>query len=459
MIKKNNLFSFLAVLSLAVLSIAGSACSQKTTGGEDVGVDIVGDDGVVVPGEDPVDPAVPVNPCVPTTCQAEGANCGELADGCGNTLACGTCQDPLICGGSGVANVCGENDDGPGTPVAPLEPVTCYKYGFVSNRDGGKDNVYFGDTCRFSRLIRDLRPIDFGNVGSFRPPVASGPKKLTNNDDTNNYYGAIAFRPDGQQMVYGEAQYTDAQFFPNVFSGNPLTQDVFPQYFGLNPDPLFFSWSPDGAKQVVIGYDDVVVGPDILEDVIWVKEIYTYDLTNYHLTKIVANQSGSREFETALWHPTENKIIFTQQEGTGPYTIQVYNLTTGVMDNLFEQFGGSSQLRLQGFQPSIQPDGEGLAFTRTVNGVRQIFTCRFHTRTSGNRTGDTCENPERLTFQGENSEPSWTPDGAYLFFTSNRDGQTAIYKMKPDGTEQVRISPEGAREHGAMVYPISHTGF
>jgi hypothetical protein len=45
--------------------------------------------------------------CTPTTCAAQGKNCGTIPDGCGGTLSCGSCAAPQSCGGSGVANVCG----------------------------------------------------------------------------------------------------------------------------------------------------------------------------------------------------------------------------------------------------------------------------------------------------------------------------------------------------------------
>ncbi len=45
--------------------------------------------------------------CLPTTCPAEGKNCGTIDDGCGSNLSCGDCTSPNICGGSGTANVCG----------------------------------------------------------------------------------------------------------------------------------------------------------------------------------------------------------------------------------------------------------------------------------------------------------------------------------------------------------------
>src|SRR5258708_6786072 len=44
--------------------------------------------------------------CSPTTCLAQGANCGTLADGCGKILMCGACTAGQACG-STTANSCG----------------------------------------------------------------------------------------------------------------------------------------------------------------------------------------------------------------------------------------------------------------------------------------------------------------------------------------------------------------
>src|SRR5215510_12989771 len=45
--------------------------------------------------------------CIPTSCAAQGKNCGTIPNGCGDTLTCGVCTAPQTCGGGGVANVCG----------------------------------------------------------------------------------------------------------------------------------------------------------------------------------------------------------------------------------------------------------------------------------------------------------------------------------------------------------------
>ena len=45
--------------------------------------------------------------CTKTTCEAEGKNCGDIADGCGGELDCGaTCPNDETCGGGGEPNVC-----------------------------------------------------------------------------------------------------------------------------------------------------------------------------------------------------------------------------------------------------------------------------------------------------------------------------------------------------------------
>ncbi|WP_174464801.1 hypothetical protein [Myxococcus sp. CA039A] len=71
--------------------------------------------------------------CEPTTCQAQGKNCGALADGCGGTLNCGTCPSGQSCGAGGVANVCAC------TPI-PQATACNGKCGLVPNGCNGSWN-------------------------------------------------------------------------------------------------------------------------------------------------------------------------------------------------------------------------------------------------------------------------------------------------------------------------------
>lgn len=61
-----------------------------------------------------VQPYVPL--CTPTTCGAQGVECGHAGDGCGNLLDCGACPTGQFCGGGGPGK-CGTSTS--------CTPLTC----------------------------------------------------------------------------------------------------------------------------------------------------------------------------------------------------------------------------------------------------------------------------------------------------------------------------------------------
>jgi hypothetical protein len=67
--------------------------------------------------------------CTPTSCAAQGINCGQAGDGCGGTLSCGSCTDPQFCGGGGFGKCGGNNGLNPDGSVA-CTPTTCAALGY-----------------------------------------------------------------------------------------------------------------------------------------------------------------------------------------------------------------------------------------------------------------------------------------------------------------------------------------
>ncbi len=47
-----------------------------------------------------------MNTCDPRTCEDVGAECGQIGDGCGDSVDCGPCADGETCGGGGIPNQC-----------------------------------------------------------------------------------------------------------------------------------------------------------------------------------------------------------------------------------------------------------------------------------------------------------------------------------------------------------------
>jgi Tol biopolymer transport system component len=66
----------------------------------------------------------------------------------------------------------------------------------------------------------------------------------------------------------------------------------------------------------------------------------------------------------------------------------------------------------------------------------------------------------RLTFGGRNLFPIWTPDGRYLTFQSDRDGDYAIFKQAADGSgsaERLTRPDTGVRHEPESWNPDGRT--
>ena len=81
-------------------------------------------------------------------------------------------------------------------------------------------------------------------------------------------------------------------------------------------------------------------------------------------------------------------------------------------------------------QPSWSPDGERIAFSSRPDGNFEIYVM--------NADGSA---PTRLTDDpAQDEQPSWSPDGRQIAFRSDRDGNAEIYVMGADGSAPTRVT-------------------
>jgi Tol biopolymer transport system component len=81
--------------------------------------------------------------------------------------------------------------------------------------------------------------------------------------------------------------------------------------------------------------------------------------------------------------------------------------------------------------PALSPDGRKLAFHCLINGSRYICLSDI-----GSHTATELQHVEQSEVNGVKMDSSvmWSGDGKWLYFSSSKDGDWDIYRMKPDGS-------------------------
>ena len=133
-------------------------------------------------------------------------------------------------------------------------------------------------------------------------------------------------------------------------------------------------------------------------------------------TTVLAVANGRIVFDSDR---TGNRDIFAM-DSDGSHVV---NLTNSPTD---EERAGNS------------PDGQKIAFARTVNDNTDIYVM------NANGSG-----VMRLTTDpAVDHAPQWSPNGQKIAFRSDRDGNSNIYVMDADGSDQTRITINPADDNG-----------
>ncbi len=151
---------------------------------------------------------------------------------------------------------------------------------------------------------------------------------------------------------------------------------------------------------------------------------------------IVADYDGENEnvimestdpIMSPAWSPDSRRIAYVSFEGNRS-TIFVQQLRTG------NRIPVSSEPGING-APSFSPDGRQLVATLGgVDGNLDLYVIDLSTR----------EKRRLTTHRAIDTEGSWSPDGRYIYFTSDRAGGPQIYRLPASGGSPERITFEGS---------------
>ncbi|KAB8038830.1 hypothetical protein GCL60_08190 [Silvanigrella paludirubra] len=259
--------------------------------------------------------------------------------------------------------------------------------------------------------------------------------------------------PFMSQIVFvGKKQLNgNGQIYIADFDGGNIKQITNNNAVNLSP-----TWTKDGNK---ISYTSFKSGR---------PEIYNYDLITKQETKIVNNMPNS---SGASWSPDGNTIAFSSSTKEGSTHIFSMNKFGGNKKTLVD----TSAIEVE---PAYSPNGKLLAYTSTKFGKPMIFIKNLATEAStrityagwynasANWTPDSKtiafasydrdidrwdlfkinadgSNIERLTLnQGDNEKPTWSSDGRFILFQSDRtakgtrNGPKRLFVMTKDGSYQ-----------------------
>lgn len=139
---------------------------------------------------------------------------------------------------------------------------------------------------------------------------------------------------------------------------------------------------------------------------------------------------------TRVFPPVQGVMVFASNRDGNP---EIYALN----------LSNRSLLRLTNnatvdMHPALAPDGVRVAYVSNQNGNNEIYL-----------TGLNREPPVNLTNNpGDDQQPSWSPDGKWIAFTSNRDGNQEIYVMSSSGSEVRNLTSNPASDFAPTWFTI-----
>jgi TolB protein len=211
-----------------------------------------------------------------------------------------------------------------------------------------------------------------------------------------------AWAPDSRRILFS----THAKNRLCIYLFDLVKKEItaISSFEGLNFAPC---WSPDASKICLSLTKDGNA------------EIYILDLATKNLNRLTYN----RAIDTSpAFSPNSREIAFVSDR-TGNPQVYVMDIHGGNLRRL--TFHGNYNT-----SPAWSPRGDIVAYvSRQSDNSQQIYV-----------TDPYDFSPVRLTYDGNNEEPSWSADGLHIVFTSNRTGTYELYTMNWDGSRERKLT-------------------
>ena len=254
-----------------------------------------------------------------------------------------------------------------------------------------------------------------GVMSVYNVPLLGGSaRKIVENAD------ARSVSPDGSQIAVVRNDWPNQEVW--VFSSD-----------GQNPRQLIAAtgdvfgtvvWSPHGHKLAFFRYKYGFSHHESENSI----EIYDPQTNQSHVVL-----SNSALADSMVWSP-DGRLIYSLQEQTSGPSIKSGDgdsnfWAVSIDENSGQPFGAARRLTSgleRKMSPSLSADGKHLAFLRW-NGEAHVYFSEVEP--GARRIGA----PQRLSLEeGRNYPYGWTADGKSILFTSDRAGQSQLFRQRID---------------------------
>lgn len=265
-------------------------------------------------------------------------------------------------------------------------------------------------------------------------PRDAGRRVLAEDIDAGEMNVSPAVSPDGRYVAFLSSRdiFTIDLFLADARTGKVLDEllsaDANPHLDALRFISSTGAWSPDGRQFATVVYSQ---GND---------ELAIIDIASRSISRQIPVQNVGA-ISSPSWSPDGRQVVFSGSKGgiTDLYTVEV---SSGAVRQLTDD-------RYADLQPVWSPDGSTIAFVSDRATATDFATLSFagmEISLMNIASGEITSLP--LFASGKAINPQYSPDGASIYFVSDQDGFSDIYRYVPGTRELFRVTKLGSGVSG-----------